>query len=182
MSCLSLSSNICRGCRDSAGGIKRIFAANLCEISAITHDVDSDGHDQGISAITNTGNWYELTPNKNSSNWVENINASVENGTIYYEQIITAVFGKNTQELRNTIEEIGQSELLLVVEDNNGVFWAVGENDGAIVTGGNSASGTAWADLNGWTLTLTAYNRTPASTVSSTLVSSFISPENMCGC
>lgn len=181
MSCLSLTSNICRGCRDNAGGIKKIYAANVCEITSITEYTGSDSDKLGsIQTIVNGGSWYELNPNKNSSNWTENINASVENGTIFYEQVVTAVFGKNDQSLRNTIEEIGQSELLLVVEDNNGILWVIGEiGNGAVVTGGTSASGTAWGDLNGWNLTLTCDSRVPAKTL---LTKPEIPGESVCGC
>lgn len=179
MSCLSLTSNICRGCRDNAGGIKKIYAANVCEVDTIT-DATGTNDGKAISAITLSvgANWYEFVPNKNSSNWTENINASVENGTIFYEQVVTAVFGKNTQMLRDTVEEIGQSELILVVEDNNGVLWVIGEKgNGAVITGGTSASGTAWGDLNGWNLTLTCDSRVPARTL---LTAPTVATE--CGC
>lgn len=183
MSCLSLTSNICRGCRDNAGGIKKVYAANICDITDITHDTTGSDPDHSIISITNTGNWFELIPNKNSSNWTENINASVENGTIFYEQVATLVFGKNIQALRNTVKEICDSDLLLVIEDNNGVYWAIGEiGNGAMVTGGTSASGTAWGDLNGWNLTLTCNSRVPACTVDPTIVAGFISQGNACGC
>lgn len=183
MSCLTLTSSICRGCRDNAGGIKKVYAANICDITAITHNTTATNADHSITGITNTGSWYELIPNKNSSNWTENINASVENGTIFYEQVATLVFGKNTQALRNTVQEICDSDLLLVIEDNNGIFWAIGEmGNGAMVAGGTSASGTAWGDLNGWNLTITCDSREPACTVDPTIVASFIDEDKKCGC
>lgn len=179
--CLSLTSSICRGCRDSAGGIKKIYAANACSVDTITRDQDNTV--TGITLAAGS-NWYELVPNKNTSNWVENINASIENGTLYYEQVVTAVFGKNTQALRNTIDELNQSELVLVVEDNNGIYWLIGQKDnGAVVTGGSSASGTAYADLNGWNVTMTCNSVSPADTVGLQGVQAITTGlQSVCGC
>lgn len=186
MSCLTLSSGICRGCRDNAGGVKAVFAANLCGVNWGGMVTNTDGEVTELT-LSMTQSWYYLMPNKNTSNWVENINSSVENGTLYYEQVVTAVFGKMDQSLRNTINEMCASELALIVVDNNNTMWLIGsDGNGAIVTGGNSASGTALGDLNGWTINLTCNARNSAVVVSpsesSALKTALDAAKAACGC
>lgn len=161
--CMTLTSGICRGCRDNVGGIKKIYVADITNVNfpftkynGVVTDITLDeGKD-----------WYVLEPNKYSSSWTENINVSVENGTLGYEQVITAVFGKNEQALRDTVNELAQGDLIMIIVDNNNVMWLIGsEDNGAYVSGGNSASGTALTDLNGWTLNFTCMARESAVTV-----------------
>lgn len=162
-SCMTLTSGICRGCRDNVGGIKKIYVTDITNVTfplTVYNGVVTD-----ITLETDT-DWYVLEPNKYSSSWTENINVSVENGTLGYEQVITAVFGKNDQALRDTINELAQGDLMMIIVDNNNVMWLIGSKDnGAYVSGGNSASGTALTDLNGWTLNFTCMARESAVTV-----------------
>lgn len=161
-SCMTLTSGICRGCRDNAGGIKKIYVADITDV---TFPITT--YNGVITNITlDDADWYVLQPNKYSSSWTENINVSVENGTLGYEQVVTAVFGKNDQALRDVVTELAKGDLMLIIVDNNDVMWLIGTQDnGAYVSGGNSASGTALTDLNGWTLNFTCMAKFPANTV-----------------
>lgn len=161
-SCMTLTSGICRGCRDNAGGIKKIYVADITDV---TFPITT--YNGVITNITlDDADWYVLQPNKYSSSWTENINVSVENGTLCYEQVVTAVFGKNDQALRDVVTELAKGDLMLIIVDNNDVMWLIGTQDnGAYVSGGNSASGTALTDLNGWTLNFTCMAKFPANTV-----------------
>lgn len=162
-SCMTLTSGICRGCRDNAGGIKKIYVADLTDV--VFPITTYNGVVTNIE-LENDAAWYVLQPNKYSSSWTENINVSVENGTLGYEQVVTAVFGKNDQTLRDVVTELAKGDLVIIVVDNNDVMWLIGsEDNGAYVSGGNSASGTALTDLNGWTLNFTCMAKFPANTV-----------------
>lgn len=160
-SCLTLTSGICRGCMDNVGGIKKLYIIELDEI-----DFDNDITVSTDGSITNIGastlKWYVFQPNKNSSNFAETINSSVENGTIYYEQVVTAVFGKNEQRKRNVIAELGKGETVCLVVDSNGKYWLVGEKDNGCTLGGSFTTGTTKADGNQWSVTLTVQANAPA--------------------
>lgn len=162
-SCMTLTSGICRGCRDNAGGIKKLYVADLNDV--VFPITSEDGVVVEIE-LESDAKWYVLQPNKYSSSWTENINVSVENGTLGYEQVVTAVFGKNDQALRDVVTELAKGDLVIIVVDSNDVMWLIGsEDNGAYVSGGNSASGTALTDLNGWTLNFTCMAKFPANTV-----------------
>lgn len=106
-SCMTLTSGICRGCRDNAGGIKKIYVADLTDV--VFPITTYNGVVTNIE-LENDAAWYVLQPNKYSSSWTENINVSVENGTLGYEQVVTAVFGKNDQTLRDVVTELAKGD------------------------------------------------------------------------
>lgn len=178
MSCL-LTSGIAKGCRDNSGGLKRILLANKETIASVT-PAQGDLNDQGIiTAITNSSgataqSFYEFIPNKMSSNWVENIQANSQNGTIGYEQVVTLMFAKNEASKRNQIKLMGQAELVAIVEDYNNKYFYLGEINGLEVSGGNSSSGTALTDMNGWTITLQGMEHEPAREVNPTIIPDLI--------
>jgi hypothetical protein len=164
MSCL-LTSGWSKGCKDNAGGLKTILLANKSEVSSFTSATGS------VSAITmgaTTSVWYEFEPNKMSSNWVENVQANIQNGVIGYEQVLTMIFAKNEAAKRNQVHLLGQGEVYAIVIDYNNNYFLLGEFNGLELTGGNSSSGTALTDLNGWQLTLSGMEPEPAKQVLST--------------
>lgn len=182
MSCL-LTSGIAKGCRDNSGGLKRVLLANKINIDAIVPVQGSTGipADAGIiTGITMAGSpttyFYEFIPNKMSSNWVENIQSNLQNGTIGYEQVLTLIFAKNEATKRNQIKLMGQAELVAIVEDYNGKYWMLGEINGLELSGGSSASGTALTDLNGWNITLTGMEHEPAREVDEDIIAALIAP------
>ena len=171
MAC-DLTSGIARGCRDSVGGIVEVYLGNYPTGYTAQEWFTSDGAGNitGITGLTA----YTFVPNKNSSNWAENINSSVENGTVGYEQVLTLVFAKNQAATRNTIKLLGQANLVAIVRDRQEKYWLLGAQDALVLNGGNSQSGTALNDLNGWTITLTGMEQYPAEEVASSLISSIV--------
>jgi len=179
MSC-NLTAGFTKGCKDNMGGIRKVWLTNKDGINEVTPAVGSTSPlDEGIiTAITMAGSpaavFYEFTPNKDSSNWVENIQSNVQNGTIAYEQVLTLMFAKNEATKRNQIKLLGQAELVAIVLDKNGLYWYLGEENGLELTGGSSASGTAMTDMNGWTLTLSGSERNPAREVDEDVIDTVI--------
>lgn len=164
MSCL-LTSGWAKGCKDNAGGLKTVLLANKSEVSSFTSATGS------VSAITmgaTTSVWYEFEPNKMSSNWVENVQANVQNGTVGFEQVLSMTFAKNEAAKRNQVLLLAQGEVYAIAIDYNNTYFLLGEFNGLELTGGNSSSGTALTDLNGWVLTLTGMEPEPAKEVVST--------------
>lgn len=163
--CMTLSSGICRGCRNSAGGVKTLYVADINYVDWASMAVGTNGEVTELPLLT-YGAWYELQPSQYSANWNEEINVSIENGTKFYAQTVNGVFGKNDQLLRNAIDDMANGELVLIVKDNNNTMWLLGsEGNGVNITGGNSESGTALGDRNGWSVNFTCNAPTPATTV-----------------
>jgi hypothetical protein len=88
--------------------------------------------------------------------------SSAENGTTYFEQVLNLTLKKLTKEDNVQIKQIAYGRPHAIVEDNMGNFMIVGLEHGADVTGGTAVTGNAWGDLNGYTLALTAREKTLA--------------------
>jgi hypothetical protein len=157
-------------CKDSQGGIVKVFIAN--------GPVDGFTETSGVlSAITVGGtavapaDFFEFEVPKQTSSLTETVNASTENGTVFYQQDLTLVFNKLDATKRNQILLMAQNENMLVVaKDGNGKYWSVGLERGASLTAGSLTSGTAYGDRNGGELTLTGLEAQPMFEVDSTIV------------
>lgn len=163
MACL-LTDGIAQGCRGNAGGIKRILLANTINVTSYTPAADGATDEGAITAVAMElgTQFYEFIPNKQSSNYVENVQSSVPNGTVGFEQVLTMIFKKNEASLRNQVLILARAETYAIVEDYNGKYFVLGEANGLELTGGNSDSGTALADLNGWNVQLGGMESLPA--------------------
>ena len=161
--CLTVTSGYCGSlCRNSAGGVSRFYIANIADVDASTLTLGTDGEvtELDIDAL------YAYIPYVDSSSWTETITVAPENGTIYYEQVANMVLGANSQSLRNIVEQLGHAgNIIVIVLDNNDRYWLIGDPSGKKVTylsGGDSNSGTALGDRNGYSLNITCRNNKPA--------------------
>jgi hypothetical protein len=129
-----------------------------------------------ITAITKAAGkrFYKYELVKETANFVENINASVENGTVFYQQELTIVLNKLQANTRNEILLLAQSLLVAIAKDNNGNYWYLGKNNGLDITAGNSGTGTAIGDRSGYTLTFTGKEAALSPAVSSSIIAALL--------
>ena len=161
MAC-DITSGFVLGCRDNTGGIKNLYILS----GSVTRTSGTDGL---ITGITGSGTFFKFELFRQTSDFIETINATPENGTVFYDQAVNAVFFKLQSSTRNKVKVLAQNpDLRLVVETNNsgsGQFFYIGANNGAQLLSGTGATGTAFGDLNGYTLTFSAQEPVPASEI-----------------
>lgn len=169
MAC-NLSSGWTIDCKDSQGGIVKVFIANgpavsFTEASGVITAINDAGGALGPA------DFFEFEVPKQTSSLTETVNASTENGTVFYQQDLILVFNKMEAAKRNQILLMAQNEdLVVVAKDGNGKYWSVGITRGASLTAGSLTSGTAYGDRNGGELTLTGLEPQPMFEVTSTIV------------
>jgi len=138
-------------CKDSIGGLKEVYFAAVEDIASFT------GSSGTLTAVTmeaaKTFFKYELV--KESSNFAEAINTNVQNGTVFYAQTLEIILNKLQVNTRNEILLLAKNNICAIVKDNNDKMFVLGKVNGLDITGGGSASGTAFGDRNGYTLTFT---------------------------
>ena len=163
MSC-DITSGFELGCRDNTGGIKNLYILSG-SISSIT-----DASEGLIDAISGSGEFFKYELFRQTSDFSEAINATPENGTVFYEQTVNATFFKLQSATRNQVRVLAKNpELKIIVETNNGAadnvgrYWLLGEENGVQLLSGTGGTGTAFGDLNGYTLTFTGQEPEPAS-------------------
>ena len=171
MAC-DITSGFSLGCRDNTGGIRNLF---ILSGSIDTVDTASEGL---ISGITGSGVFYQFELFRQTSDYSEAISSTPENGTVFYEQTLNAVFFKLQSSTRNQVRVLALNpDLKIVVETNNGStdavgkFFLLGEDNGMQLLSGTGATGTAFGDLNGYNLTFTGQEPVPASELSGSTTS-----------
>ena len=158
MSCDSITRGRLEPCKDSVGGIAKVYFVNKGEIESVTYDAtDSDA----IDTVVGTPTAYEFEV-RGASTYTETITSSRENGTTYFEQALELQLPKLTKEDHKTIKLISFGQPSLVIEDNNGNRFLAGLEFGMDVTGGTIATGSGMGEYSGYTLTLTGMEKAPA--------------------
>ena len=170
MSTCDITSGFTLGCRDNTGGISNLYILSG-SITSVT-DV-SEGL---IQTISGSGEFYKFELFRQTSDFTEGITSTPENGTVFYEQTLNAVFFKLQSSTRNQVKVLAQNpNLKVIVETNNGTvdgvgrYWLLGEDRGMQLLSGTGATGTAFGDLNGYTLAFTGQEPNPASEISGSL-------------
>lgn len=170
MATCDITSGFTLGCRDNTGGIRKLYILS----GSISSVSGSTGY---IESISGSGDFYQFELFRQTSDFNEAITSTPENGTVFYEQTLNAVFFKLQSATRNQISVLAKNpDLRVVVETNNGStdgvgkFFLLGQENGAQLLSGTGATGTAFGDLNGYTLTFTGQEPEPASEISASLV------------
>ena len=168
-SCL-VTSNICKGCRDNVGGIKAAYIVAGC-VTGTT--VDANGKILTVGATG--GTVYTFQVEKNTSSFVETITASLENGSVFYQQDLTLVFFKLDQAKRNQIRLLAQNtDMKVFVETNDGSIFYLGEDFGMFLSAGTGESGTTFGDRNGYSITLQGLEKDPARELANSLSATLV--------
>ena len=166
MAC-NLAGGIQIGCRDNVGGLLTMWITDYTNIQSVTSDTGST-----VTAISGTGTFYEFQLIRQTASLTETVNASLENGTVFYQGELVAYFNKLAQEKRNILKTLAQSQrLAIVIEDNNGQYFYLGQTYGCFVQTGSATSGKALGDANGYNITLQYLEPEPMNQLSGSLAS-----------
>jgi len=166
MAC-DITSGFTLGCRDNAGGLRNLYILSG-SIDTIT------GADAGlISEISGSGTFYKFELFRQTSDFSEAISSTPENGTVFYDQTLNATFFKMQSATRNQVRVLAKNpDLKIIAESNNGSvdgvgkFFLMGQENGAQLLSGTAQTGTAFGDLNGYSLTFSGQEPEPASEIS----------------
>jgi hypothetical protein len=163
MAC-DLTTGFTVGCNDSTGGIAEFWFANMVDDFAVAESATGEA-----SSITGTGlTYYKYeTTNAQGAASVINDNPTVndQNGTSYFDQTCTYVLNKMDTAKRNEVKMLARAKLSVIVKDNNGIYWLMGKVNGVRMTAGDTGTGTALGDRNGYSLSFQAQESEPLTEV-----------------
>jgi hypothetical protein len=166
MAC-NLSAGIQLGCRDNTGGLKTLWITDYTNVTSLTSSTGDT-----ITAISGSGTFYEFQLIRTSSQLTETVNASLENGTVFYQGEVVTYFNKLGQDKRNILKTLAQSQrLAIVAEDNNGQYFYLGQTYGCFISAGTSVTGKALGDQNGYNMTFQYLEPNPMNQLSGSLAS-----------
>jgi hypothetical protein len=166
MACL-LNTGYSLGCRDNIGGIQKVYVRNWS--ASTTWSYDSNGQ---ITGGTNTStSWYTLEQRNETAEFKQEGQHSLENGTNFWQQNVNLVFHKYQASIRNLVYVMAQTEMELIILDQNGNYFLVGEQNGANLIASAPSVGKAFGDLNGSTVGFQAKEPSPSRQLGSTFIS-----------
>ena len=147
MSC-EISLGRLEGCKDQIGGLNAIYFVNFGDATWTVTD-------ETITGVT------ELTPNaykydlRGTSTFEQALTSSRENGTTFAEQTLTVSLKKQDSATNKEVKLLAYGRPQILIEDNNGNVFVMGEEFGAEMTASTS-TGAAMADKSGYELTFVA--------------------------
>jgi hypothetical protein len=170
MASCALTSGYTLDCRDSVGGVIEMYFIEAGNVSSIT---EASGV---VTTITKASGkvFRKYEQDQDTAFFVENLNSNVQNGTIFYQQELTVVINKMATAIRNELLLLNKNRLIAVVKDANGSYWLLGKTRFLHATAGNSGTGTASGDRNGYTFTYTALEPSLAPSVDSSIIAGLL--------
>lgn len=168
----SLTQDFNLDCRDAIGGLKIVYFIETSNISAI---VDASGV---VTTITKaTGKIFrKYALIRDTSNFTDTLTVSEANGTVFAAETLEVIINKMQANTRNEIMLLARTNLTAVVGDNSGKYFMLGREFGLVLATGTGATGTAWGDRNGYTLSFAGNERELAYEVSSAAVATLQTP------
>ncbi len=159
-------------CGGQVGGIKKVFLANFYDAEAII-DVTATAETGVISDIeTKAGgslSFYEFDLDRQLSSFNQTI-ITGKGGAVAYQQDLELHMSHDSEEswlrMQNVVEGLWQ----IIVLDNNGVYYLLGEQNGIEIGGGSYAHGgdVAYTDYVGYVVNMTGAEPIPAYNLSTT--------------
>lgn len=181
--CNALTNGLQKSCDNNSGGVNKVFLADFANATPILATSSTFPNDEWINAITMaapggvTASFYEIQTNKNVCNFQETVAIDLTNGTTFFNQVVNIVLSRRETTKRAFIEKLiaGQKQLACIVLDSNGIYWYFGLEEGGYITAIDGGSGTAKADANGYTVTLTAMEPDQAYQVNPAIITNITS-------
>lgn len=112
------------------------------------------------SAASLTMNGYGIA--KGSAGLTQTITSSIENGSVFFDQALTATFSNLTSADIDIISDLVKGRMAIVVQDRNDNYFVMGHLNGVEASGGSVQTGTAAGDLYGFTVEFNAQESTAA--------------------
>lgn len=151
MNCTSYTlSGLNAGCKDSLGGVAKIWLAEKESISWIidtsTHTIKPD-----LSQVSTSFSVYNIR--RGSASMTSTLTTN-ENAGSYFTTEITMRFLKMETSKRLEVMAMLMGQCTGVVKDNNGKYWAIGIKNPLEGSAGTGETGTAIGDANQYTVTI----------------------------
>lgn len=150
MAC-NLTAAIGLSCKDTVGGIKAIYFSDF-QVGGYAGMTFASGVLTGIDPAQ-TVYRYDVQPNTAS------LTTTITNepaGSLTYDTALEITLNILNQTTANELQLLMQTRTFCYILDANDNVYCVGLQNGCLVTGGTMVSGAARADMQGYTLTVTA--------------------------
>jgi hypothetical protein len=141
---------IARDCEVNAGGIKRVLIASYADVLSVTVT------DDVISAVTlDTGKYFaEYYVRKGVASYTGTPQFNDDGDYTGEDGVLSLVFGRMSTAKRKEVDALSKQDLAVVFQDANGLWWYLGKDYPVTRNGGDTTTGTAQTDRNGYGIDL----------------------------
>lgn len=178
MACELMQDLSLSACKDGVGGVRRFYVANWDKVD-FDGSTETTGEYTALTMVGTGDQFFTYDLVKQTSSFTENVTSSVENGTVFFEPTFELILNTMDLNKRNELLLLARANVAIIFETNEEVptYWLMGSRNGCDVTAGTSASGTAFGDRNGYTLTFGGLEPEPILQVDSTLIAVLTAPK-----
>lgn len=176
MDCISATlAGIQTGCKDNMGGIKEAYIMLVKDLKNLTvedafkvytlegdnnTDYDTDAERNSYHTIvtidpTAAELFQKYTFRKQTGGLTSTLTVDDTVGTQYWTNALTLQFSKMETVKAIEINALTVADSLVIVKDSNNKYWLLGYDNPVSTTEATGQTGTAYGDLNGYTITLT---------------------------
>lgn len=139
-------------CFTSKGGIKAIWLANYVDNAfTLTTGGTVSGFATGIT-------WYKQELRRGTGSMTSTFNYDEGNGSSFIQTDAVIQYSKMAKDNRIQANALIKGDLLVVVEDENGTYYALGTEEPVKGTAGTGETGTGRSDRNAYEITLSDYS------------------------
>lgn len=137
------------GCKDNMGGIKAVWITPV-----VNSNIEFAVSEEKIASITG-GDFKKYTFRKQTGGMNSTLTVDDTVGTQYWTTELTLQFSKMETSKAVEINALTWTDTIVIVKDSNNKYWLLGYDNPVSTTASTAQTGTAYGDLNGYTLTLT---------------------------
>ena len=105
---------------------------------------------------------------KGNNSFETTINSSRENGTTFFDQVLTVQLKRQDVKSTKNVKLISYGRPRIIIHARGDQWFLVGLDQGCDVTAGTISSGSALGDFNGYSLTFSAQEELPANFINCT--------------
>lgn len=169
MSCPAILSGYSNPCRDYPGGVKKFYVTEKANIASYT--VVSGV----VTALTmNSGKKFWLWEQfQGAANFNEAPTTS-DTGSYFVDQILTIRLDKREASKSYALRALAQQDLVFIEVEQTDEMFVTGLVNGSRMQPGNSPTGSAMGDHNGYALSFKASEREMAPTISQGILDTII--------
>tara|TARA_X000000950_G_scaffold20294_1_gene21866 strand:+ start:12160 stop:12714 length:555 start_codon:yes stop_codon:yes gene_type:complete len=150
MAC-QLTQGYATNCKDTIGGIVRIWLSDFGTLSSFTLDSDDQ-----ITDASGTATFFQYDLKNAGNTLTTTVTTSRDTGTTFFSSVLALVLPKLSKELSKELKLIAYSRPYIIVETRAGDFLFLGKDHGCELTSATLQSGGAMGDLSGYNLEFTS--------------------------
>lgn len=161
MSCFYTLTGIPADCQSSVGGIKRVGIIDYTYVGPAESDtikvttyMDLASPDSCVITKAVTDTMQPFSFKKGSSSLTSTATIDPTNGVNYWTTELNMQFSRMEAAKRVSVQAVTLAECAVVVEDNNGKLWFLGQDNPVTVSAGTAQTGQAKTDGNFYQITL----------------------------